>query len=296
MILCAAAGVGCVRRADGSHGLGNPFAGLVAREPAPAASTSVARSLGPIVPADGLYIESVLLERPPGDNLLERELWSTDRAVVPPETAALLTENGLRVAVLRGALPPAFQKLLDSEPDTVNPHGLTFAGRKDAVLPTAGPIDSCDYAVLADLAGKRTPVSLRQAHAGILVRPEVLPDGRVRVRCEPQVQHGDRREWLRPTADRTQFVMQGEVPTTRYPGLGFDVTLGPNEYLLVGGPAASANTLGSVLFSATADDGRPRQRVLVVRAGRLGDPVPTDLPAIHGIRGRASIAAEAGRR
>jgi hypothetical protein len=294
VILCAAAGTGCLyHRPDGSVGLANPFAGRPG--PGPANPAAVARSLGPAVPAEGFYVESVLLERPVGDEVLDRQLWAAEQTPVPPETAALLTENGLRVAVLRGALPPVFQKLLDTEADTVNPRGLTFAGRKEFVIPTAGPTDPCEYEVLTDLAGRRTAVKLRQAACGFLVRPEPAADGRVRVRCEPQLQHGDRRGWLRPSADGTQFTMQEEVPTVRYPGLGFEVLLGPNDYLLVGWPAAMGNTLGSVLFGVEANN-QPRQRVLVVRAGRLGDPTPSDLPAIRGPRGRPSIAAEAGRK
>src|SRR5262245_33869206 len=285
LILCAAAGTGCLHRADGSTGWVNPFSGLFGRSPAPTPSTSVARSFGPTLPAEGFYVDSVLLERPVGDDVLDRQLWAADRTPIPPETAALLNENGLRVAVLRGTLPSAFQKLLESEPDTVDPRRLTFANRKDTVIPTAGPIDPCEFDVLSDLAGKRTAVKLRMAQCGVLVRPEPTADGHVRVRCEPQIQHGDRQERLRPTADGTQFVMAGEVPTVRYPALEFEVTLGPNEYLLIGWPAAAGNTVGSALFAVEAN-GQPRQRVLVLRVGRLGELAPADLPAIRGWRGR----------
>jgi hypothetical protein len=289
VILCAAAGGGC-RNLDGPD---NPIARLFDRTPTPSGS-AVARSLAPTVPAEGLAVDSVLIERPVGDEALDRDLWKTDAAAVPPEVAALHAENGLRVAVVRGTPPPVLQRLLAAEPDLVNSHRLTFAARRDAVIPTAGPVDPCEYAVLTDLAGRRSPVSVRQAQCGLSVRPEAAADGRVRLVCEPEVQHGERREWLRPTADATSFVLEGEVPTVRHPALGFTVVLGPNDYLLVGWSAEVGSSLGSVMFAAEAD-GRPRQRVLVVRAGRLGDPAP-DLPAIRGLHGRPAIAAEAGKR
>jgi len=260
-ILCAAAGTGCLNRTVW------PFTRAATN-----AQTST-RPLGlasPIV--EGLYIESVLLERPAGDDVLDRDLWTAGIANLPPQTAALVQENGLRVAVLSGALPPAFQKLLDSEPDTVNPHGLTFAGRKEAIIPTAEPPDPCEFQVLTDLAGKRTAVKLSQASAGMLVRPESLDDGRVKVWCEPRIQHGVRKEYLRPTADGTDFVMQVEVPVASYP-----------------------NNLGSTMFAVEANN-LPRQRVLVLRAGRIGEQTPADLPSIRGPRTRLSIAAEAGRK
>lgn len=283
-ILCAAAGTGCLNRTVWPFTRATPNAQNTARSPGPTSPVT-----------EGLYVESVLLERPAGDEVLDRELWASGLANLPPQTAALVQENGLRVVVLSGALPPAFQKLLESEPDTVNPHGLTFAGRKEAVIPTAEPRDPCEFQVLTDLAGQRTAVTFNQARSGLLVRPEALDDGRVKVWCEPQVQHGVRKEWLRPTADGTGFTMQADVPVASYRTLGFDVALGPNDYLIVGWPASTTNNLGAAMFSVEANN-LPRQRVLVLRAGRMGDPTPADLPSIRGTRTRLSIAAEAGRK
>jgi hypothetical protein len=266
-------------------------AGCLTRPDGPAAASRAASLFAPAQP-DGLFVESVLLERPVGDPLLDRDLWATDTARLPPRTAALLAENGLRAVVLSGNLPPAFLKVLGSEADTVNPVRMTFANRTEAVIPTAGPTDPCEYAVLPDLGAERVPAKLSQARCGVLVRPERVADGRVRLTCEPRVQHGERQDFLRPSTDGTEFVLEGEVPTERYPGLGFDVTLGANEYLLVGAPAGATGTLGAALFGVEAD-GRPRQRVLVVRAGYRGE-VPSDLPVIAGARGR-SIAAEVAR-
>lgn len=287
MVLVCAAAAGCLPRAGGP---------LVALRPPPTQDPAAARQpKSPLPPAQvpGLYVESVLLERPVGDPLLDRDLWADAAAQLPAHTAALLAENGLRVAVLGGTLPPAFQKALESEADTVNPHGLTFANRTDAVIPTAGPTDPCEFSVLPELGAERRKRKLKAASGGLLVRPERCPDGRVKVCCEPQVQHGDRQEFFRPTADATGFTVQGEVPLERYPTLGFEVTLGPNDYLIVGWPAEAAETLGSVLFAVEAS-GRPRQRVLVIRAGFRG-ATRSDLPAIPNPRGRGPIAAEAAK-
>src|SRR5437764_2602553 len=104
------------------------------------------RSLGPTPPADGVFVQSVLVEQPVGDPFLDRDLWAAGLpAVLADETRVLLAENGLRTAVLGGNLPARFQALLESSPDTVNPHGLTFGNRPDAVIPTAGPIEACEF-------------------------------------------------------------------------------------------------------------------------------------------------------
>ena len=280
VVLCVAA-AGCLDRAARPGRA--PADGVRARSFSPTGFGGL-----PAPETNGLYVESVLLERPVGDQLLDRDLWAADRSPLPAETEALLAENGLRVIILGGNLPPAFQKLVASEADTVNPHGLTFANRADAVLPTAGPTDPCAFEVRPDLAGGRVKASFRQARCGVQVRPERAADGRVKVWCEPQVQHGDRQDWLRPTADGTQFVKQGAVPLERYPGLGFAAVLGADEYLVVGSPAGADGTLGAALFGVEAN-GRPRQRVLVVRAGWRDDRAPASP------HGRPSLAAEASR-
>src|SRR5439155_1069363 len=128
---------------------------------------------------------------------------------------------------------------------------------------------------------------------GVLVRPEALADGRVRVWCEPQIQYGEKREWLRPTADGTGFVKFEEVPLARYPVLAFDAPLGRSEYLVIGWQADQSDTLGAALF-AVAADGQARQRVLVIRARQANPGNPPDLPPLGPTR-RPSVAAEAAR-
>lgn len=237
----------------------------------PRAGDGASRSARPpaaLAPADpgGLYVHTVLLERPAGDSLLDRDLWAGESSAFPARTRLILAANGLRAAVLGGHPPPALQKLFDSEADTVNSHGATFANRSETVVPTAEPPDPCGYAVVADLGADPVRVSLRQARAGVLVRPERTPDGRVKVYCEPRVQAGDRVDRLIPTADGTGFRLEGEVPVERYPALGFEVPLTADDYLVVGSPADATDTLGAALFGAEVG-GRPRQRVLVIRAG-----------------------------
>lgn len=294
-MLIVVAAAGCHTQAGGPFGFLRPSKPTPVRSQSPYSVGGFGNAFGNSVAADqapGVYLESVLLERPIGDPLLERDLWASETANLSPKTRALLAENGLRVAVLGGNLPQAFQKLLDSKADAVDPHGLTFANRIEAVLPTVGPIENCEYRVLADLAGERETVKLVAAHGGVLVKPEPSADGRVKLRCEPQVQHGERQDWIRPTADATGFSVQGEMPLERYPSLGFELTLGPGEYLVIGGSAAASDTLGSALFGVEAKS-ESRQRVLVIRAGYRGG-VRSDLPVLPRTRGN-SIAVEASR-
>src|SRR6185437_12797362 len=213
----------------------------------------------------GLSVESILYERPLGDALFDRDLWTNAAAFLPPNTKALLEENGFRAAILGGNLPPAFLKLLESKNEAIAPHRLSFVHRTEEVLPTLGPIVECKYDLLGSLGGDREAVKLKDANAGILIRPELCGDGRVKLYCEPQVQHGERQEFIRPNADATGFQLQGEFPVERYPRLGFEATLAAGEFLVIGAPADATELLGSALFTVESKS-EPRQRILVVRA------------------------------
>ena len=169
----------------------------------------------------------------------------------------------------------------DSAADAVDPHGMTFNSRKDAVIPTAGPVDRCKFALLTDFAGQPRSVELKQARCGILVKPQPADGGRVRIWCEPQIQHGERRELYRPTEDVTGFAKFEEVPLEKFLEFGFEATLGPEDCLVIGWSADRPATLGGALFGVEADN-RPRQRVLVIRARQTGRTASDDLPVIAG--------------
>ena len=241
---------------------------------------SIARSFAPVVPADGLVVEKILLERPLGDSFLDRELWEAVQPVGTPETRALLSENGIRVGLLTGILPPQFQTMVATKADVSGtPELMTFNNRKEAVIPTAGPIESCNFDLLGDLAGRSTSVSLKNVRCGVMVRPQAAGEGRVKLWCEPQLQHGSREQRYRPSEDGTQFTTFEEVPTEKYAGLGFEVPLQADECLLIGCIAEQQGRLGVTLFSAEAS-GNPRQRLLVIRARQVNTNATADLPTI----------------
>lgn len=269
-----------------------PGAGCVHRRPS---VPTIVKSMAPPRPIEGLVVESVLVEQPLGDTFIDRDLWNEVARVGSPETRVLLEENGLRVGIVSGTGPQKFQTLLASETDTVSPQLTTFQMRKDTVLPTATPPEACKYEVRTDLGGKPTPVELTHARCGVFVRPQQTPDGRVRVWCEPQVQHGDKQQWLRPNEDGTKFAQHTEVPTEKYAPLGVEATLGPDDYLVIGFDTSVPDSLGSVLFSADAG-GRPRQRVLVIRARAATPQAAPDLPPIAGASKRPPVAAQAASR
>lgn len=241
--------------------------------------TPIARSLAPAIPADALIVESVLLERPLGDPFLDRGLWADARATWSPERRELLARNGLQAGVLVGNLPAELQDILGNAAESVDPHFMTFNNRKEAVIPTAGPNAKSEFDLIADLAGQPESISLTDARCGILVRPQALGEGKVKVWCEPQIQHGQPLELFKPSQDGTQFTRYEETPTEKYPDLGFDLTLRADECLVIGCIAAEVDSLGRALFEVESN-GHPRQRVLIIRARQVNVNPASDLPPI----------------
>jgi hypothetical protein len=241
---------------------------------------NVVRSLAPAIPADSLVVEFVLLERPLGDAFIDRELWASTMPVGTPEVRTLLAENGFRAGLLSGVLPTKFQTILDTKADVVvPPHMMTFNKRKETVIPTAGPILECKYDLLADLAGKPETISLKQVRCGILVKPQVMDEGRVKLWCEPRVQHGDSEVRFRPSEDGTQLTKFEEVPTEKYPSLGLEVLLRADECLVIGCISERQETLGTTVFGAESN-GNLRQRLVVIRSRQMNASATADLPII----------------
>jgi hypothetical protein len=240
---------------------------------------NVVRSLAPAIAADSLIVESMLIERPLGDPFLDNELWTATLPVGTPETRALLEENGIRMGILSGILPTQFQKLLENKADVVDPHLMTFNNRIEAVIPTAGPLEDCQFDLLKDLAGKPEAVSLKRASCGLLTRPQGMEEGRVKMWCEPQIQHGDSEIRFRPSADGTQLAKFEEVPVEKYTSLGIEVFLKTDECLVIGCISERQSTLGTKLFSAESS-GNLRQRLVVIRARQMSMSGTADLPVI----------------
>jgi hypothetical protein len=233
-----------------------------------------------VSPVFGLVVEYQLIERPIGDAFIDQELWQHVEPVGSPETRSLLTENGIRIGVLGRIMPPQLQAILSTKADQVGPPQLmTFNNRKETVIPTAGPLAEAHFNVLTDLAGRPMTCAFREVKCGVLVRPAEGNDGRVRLWCEPQLQHGNRQQHYRPSEDGTQLTAFEEVPTERFPRLGFEVPLRPNECLVIGCNAELAEAIGHTLFSAEAA-GNPRQRLLVVRSSNISSNPMSDLPPI----------------
>lgn len=218
---------------------------------------------------DVLVMDIAVIEQSPGDPFLDQELWaSIDEQAVAMERKAVLDDNGYRVGVVGGLLPGKLQALLFSDRSCPDPHRVTTRSGNAKNIPIGLVVAECHYEL--KLNGEPKPVNLNSAQCGLLITPFKTPDGRIRIQFVPQVQHGQRALTVQP-AEGDGWSLVGQRPTEKYAGMQFEVSMSPQEYVLVGTRNERENTLGHATFVGTAHD-KPIQRLLVIRARSQSDP------------------------
>jgi len=111
-------------------------------------------------------------------------------------------------------------------------------------------------------------VSVEKAQCALSLVPTLTSDGRTRLQFTPQVHHGEKKLVPRAAEDGSGFVLQEEWPTDSYASLAWDVTLAPNQCLVVGARSDRPDTLGYRCF-LRCDESVPVQRLLVIHSCRL---------------------------
>jgi hypothetical protein len=233
------------------------------------------RQFGGVTGDDVVMLDIVLLERPAGDAFIDREVWATtDEQVIPLAGKARLEDNGFRVGQVGGIVPPGLQGLLTSERANANPRRRQCRANTPTVLTLSPAHAQCRFTLKLD--GQATPVSLDQGVCSFQVTPTQTDDNRVKLSFVPQVQYGSRKYW--PAADEGGWSLQGQRPIERYAQLGWDISLAPNEYVVIGTTFAKPESLGYQSFVAL-QEANPVQRLLVIRAGAMA---PAPFPAAAG--------------
>jgi len=212
-----------------------------------------------------VQMETALLEGPVGDPFFNQDLWTlTDDQVVDLDRKALLQANGLRVGQVGGLTPARLQALLTSNRSCINPRFIQMRAEHSTRLSVGPPLPVCRFQIRPDEPA--APVRLEQAECTFVVVPSLLPGGQVRLRFTPEIPHGQPLLLPQP-ADRAAWVLGKQQPTGSFPGLSWEVTLAPNEFVIVGGCYDRPETLGHQFFIRTGET-PPRQRLLVIRTAR----------------------------
>lgn len=225
------------------------------------------------VTKDKIVLRTVLLERPTGDPYLCTDLWTSTMKPLPPETAALLAENGLRVGTFPSNAPADLLERINAGDGTVRPSETTANFGEAKVLPINGPIPQSTFQVFDDIGAKPNWYEMTNVSFGLAVTG-TTENGKLKLVFEPKAQHGDRQGWLRPTLDGIGFVRQDQKEIERFSKLAFELAILPGEYLVIGPTEQPATKAGGAMFVTDANGGS-RMRVLVVRAWR-GPEAPSE--------------------
>lgn len=228
--------------------------------------------------ADVIQMEVVLLERPIGDSYINQEVWQlADEQVVPLEHKAILEENGFRVGQIGGVTPPGLQNLLTSERSNINPRRHYVRAGNPRLL-ALGPIAPlCQFQVQVE--GQPAALALEQAACSLSVLPSLADRGQLRLQFTPEIEYGQKKFEAQPNEEKSGFILTPKRPTRSFADLGWEVTLAPNQYLIIGARADRFDTLGCQAF-VRRDEAIPVQRLLVIRASPAVPGATNDLSAL----------------
>ncbi|NBO93078.1 MAG: hypothetical protein EBV06_12330 [Planctomycetia bacterium] len=237
------------------------------RQPTAPLESSLHRSRE--IERDLIFIDSAIIERPANDDFCNRELWdSCNEQSIGLERAALLEENGLRVARISAPLPSRLQVLLNSRRNTIGPRRQR-ARPDQSVSVAVGP--RRPKMVLSLRGSDSRDLDLTDAQAHIEVTPS-LDEDRLQLRITPQIRHGQPR--ARPRVEETpdgplRWALDTREPVESLDEFTLDLPMEPGEYLLIGSRGNGPRTVGPAIF-AYQGDGVPVQQLLIIRALPVG--------------------------
>ncbi len=223
---------------------------------------------GGVAGKDVVLMDVVLLEAPYGDRYVDKGLWDlVDEQIIPLEKKSLLEQNGFRIGLVGASPPSELLMLLTSPRSNVNPRRLQIRSGKTAPPLVLGPIR--EQSVFAIQRGKeKESIKLDRTEHLLEVTATLTEDGRTRLVFKPQVKHGETSmEMWRARPDRSDWMLQSSRPTKSWSSLEWELTLAPDEYVVIGGRFDRPGTLGHTSFLRRAESA-PTQRLLVIRTSR----------------------------
>ncbi len=212
-----------------------------------------------------------LVDQPAGSSYLNAGLWDDTANPLSHAQTTLLALNGLRIGVISRAPPAELERLASSDATVLGAMLRSGIIGERRVIPINGPIESCRLGIQTAVTDAIQSKRFELVECGLNVTATALPDDKLKLHCEFQIQHGERQPWLRPTSDGSGFARTDARNSESFPALDFDVTLGRSDLLVVGATDDPVDKLGQAYFFAQSTD-RIRQRVLLLQVGTRDQP------------------------
>lgn len=256
-----------------------------------------------VAASDTCHIELAVVEEHRPAAYLGDSLWrETDELILPVEVRSRLEANGLRVGLVNGAGSAKLQRLLTQKDSCPLARRVTTAAEQEAIWPLRSSVPAVSLEVAQH--GQPCRLELSQAEFGLALRLRPAPQDRTFVRFEPFVKHGDMPErLLSADAKREGWKLNDPERTeVRLPDLTWELPLGANDYLVVGGRGDRPSSFGGKAF---VDEAKGMERSLVVRgvaranAARpteANGPLPLAWQAISGGQGDGTPRGQSPER
>jgi hypothetical protein len=209
-------------------------------------------------------IEVALLERPWGDEYINQDIWKhTDGLLVDTlEQHGLLERNGIRMGQLVGVPPYDFQQLLLSRECCSNPEARIFPSGKLIPIFLSPTYDRTYYEVLLDQ--RDSDFRHDRARFSVDVTASFARGGRTKLTFTPRVEIDEAALPFHAAPDQSTWELKFQKVSKSYPELSWDVTIGTNQYLLIGTRMDRPGTIGQAAFSEQRGN-IAIQRLLVIR-------------------------------
>lgn len=244
---------------------------------------SVGRSIGFVKPKVPEFPRGpdVLLARfhplivPIGDRYANEEVWTAaDEQILPADVRVRLQENGLRVGLIAsGRTPDGLQRLLSSQKSNPDNNSYDYSRQDGAAIKTKPLVETPRFECPLRLEDSTEAKRFDQAKCQFEIVPTADGADKVKLVFTPQIEFDDGEKWQRLNPNLA-LPIQGQRSTESFVPLRFEVSVGANDFVIVGGRYDKPQSIGFKFF-VTPDPERPAQRLLAVRAGRMKPSKPT---------------------
>lgn len=245
--------------------------------------------LSDLIAPSRIALKVMMASRPIDDPELREIVWSAgDELVIDTERRMRLEANGLRMAIIDGALPPEIEEMLSPDAPQGKRIDPTIVAIPDghATPILLGPETPAAHKTLFLSLGNGAVGRDYEGVAGA-VRLTGSKDGdAVSLRIVPEIHHGADQIRFAPAEnvgafEPEQFVMRGGKLEENFRDLASNVRLEPDQILVIGSWPDRSGSLGHFLFSKTEPKSdRLLQTVVFIWATQTG---PTEIPWVEPI-------------
>ena len=210
---------------------------------------------------DHTLLEVAIIERPIGDAYLNKGIWEhTAELFGNLERQAVLDDNGLRVGQLVGTPPMELQQLLVCKSCCLDLRARIFPAGQSRPIFLTSVLPQSTYVLVQ--GQQRTEIALDQARYALEMHAEFCGEG-TKLTFTPKVEHGEMQLPFRPAPERGRWEYRLEKAAKSHPELNWEVTLGQNQYLVIGARLDHERSFGQTAFTHPAEEGL--QRLVVIR-------------------------------